>query len=317
MTTPQTNNPLDHARSAGGSSGGSAAAVAAGFGPLSVGTDTGGSIRVPASLCGVVGLKPTYGLVGRRGLKYLSWSLDHIGPLARTVEDVALAMNELAGHDPADPASTPFRSSDFTADLGRGIDGVVVGVPADHFFDRCAPDVADATMAAVDDLARLGARLRTVELPHAESMVGVGNEITAVESGESGREVLAENARLVGDEVRCKFEAGTLRSATTYLHALRAREVIRSAWRDAMCDVDVVVTPTTPIRAPARDLAGWKGESVSATLIRNTYCANVTGLPALTVPVRDGHRLPAGLQVIGHSLDDATVLRVGQAYRVG
>lgn len=317
-TTPRSCNPHDLQHSPGGSSGGSGAAVAAGFGPVSLGTDTGGSVRIPASLCGVVGFKPTAGVIGRSGMRFLSWSLDTIGPLARSVNDVAIMLAEIAGHDRRDRASLDVPRLDFAGELGRSPRGLTVGIPRDYFWDGCDPAVAAAGLAATERLGELGMTVRPIDVPYADQVVGIGNEIVSGESGESVREAVTVGADLIGEFERSSCESGALHSGVTYLHALRAREVIKAAWRDALAPVDLVAMPTTPITAPRRGESrvrrGDREESVGATLIRNTYCANIAGLPALSIPVGFQDGLPIGLQLVGKPLQDARVLAVGHAY---
>ena len=318
--TPTTRNPWDVRRIPGGSSGGSAAALAAGTCMVGVGTDTGGSIRIPAALCGTVGLKPTYGRSSKRGIAPLSWSLDHVGPLARNVRDCALVLNAIAGADPLDPSTLHAPVPDHTAGLDGGIAGLRVGVPVNHFFDHVSDDVAAAVRGAASVLERLGARLQEVTIPHADAMMAAGWAIILPEASAYHQEALRERGDLYAPDVRLFLEAGELVLATDYLRALRVRTLIQQGWAEMFADIDVLIAPTVPLAAPVVGTAmiPWPGgvtEDITQALVRLTLPANLTGLPSLSLAVGfDAGGLPLGMQVIGRPLDEATVLRVGQAY---
>lgn len=320
LTTPQTNNAWDQARVAGGSSGGSAVAVAAGTATFALGTDTGGSIRVPASLNGVVGLKPTYGLVSRHGVTSLSWSLDHVGPITRTVEDASLVLAELAGYDPRDPASVPAPGSGHRPESGTDLSGLRVGVPRNYYFERVDPEVEAAVRGAVARLAELGARLVDVEIPMAEHVQAVQWGLMVPEATAYHERGLRSTPDLYADDVRALLEAGELMSAGDYLRAQRARTLMREAWAGLLDGVDVIAAPTVPMTAaPAgQTTVTWQDgtvESVSDAYVRLSAPANITGVPALTVPVgQDSAGLPIGMQLLGHPFAEDTVLRTGHAY---
>jgi aspartyl-tRNA(Asn)/glutamyl-tRNA(Gln) amidotransferase subunit A len=319
VTTHPTRNPWDLGRTPGGSSGGSAAAVAAMMGPASMGTDTGGSVRIPAAACGGVGLKPTYGLVGCTGLRPLSWSFDHPGPLTRTVTDAALLLNAVAGHDPADPASLDVPTPDYTAELDRGVAGLTVGLPTDYFFDGCDPEVSRAVLDAVGTLTALGARVREVTIPMKEEIVAVSRTIIGAESAAAELTVLRERGHLYGDGVRLSLESGALISAADYITALRARERMRREWHAMFATIDVLVAPTLPTAPPRygeEEVTLADGSTVAALPVfaGPNYPADAVGLPALQVPVGVGAAgLPIGMQIIGRPLAEPTVLRVGRA----
>ncbi|MFG6301853.1 MULTISPECIES: Asp-tRNA(Asn)/Glu-tRNA(Gln) amidotransferase GatCAB subunit A [Streptomyces] len=324
LTTPQTRNARDRGRVAGGSSGGSAVAVAAGAATFALGTDTGGSIRVPAALNGVVGLKPTYGLVPRHGVTSLSWSLDHIGPITRTVEDAATVLAVLVGHDPRDPASRPAPAPDRRpATDPDDLSGLRVGVPTTYYFDHVDPEVADAVRRAVDRLALRGARLVDVEIPMARYVQAVQWGLMVPEATAYHERTLRTAAGLYEDDVRVLLEAGELMSAGDHLRAQRARTLMRREWARMLRQVDVVVAPTVPLTAvPAGQTSvSWPDgtvESVSDAYVRLSAPANITGVPALTVPAgTDRAGLPIGLQVLGRPFDEATVVRVGLAHERG
>lgn len=319
-TTPTTRNPWNTAMTAGGSSGGTAAALAAGLIFAGMGTDTGGSIRIPAAVCGTVGLKPTYGRVPRRGLTSLSWSLDHAGPLARTAEDVAIMLNHVAGYDRADPASVDVPVPDYTAALSGDIKGLRIGVPTNYFTDNVNTEVAARAADAVAQLVELGAVVREVVIPMADAILATEWGLLVPEASAYHQQMLRERGHLYTDEVRTFLEAGELVLATDYIKAQRVRTLIRAAFRDLYDEIDVLVAPTvTSPGLPLDDLeVTWPDgstEGATITYVRLSAPGNVTGLPALAMPsgfTKDG--LPTGIQIIGRPFDEATVLNVGHAY---
>ena len=318
LTTPQTNNAWDHSRVAGGSSGGSAVAVAAGGATFAMGTDTGGSIRVPAALNGVVGLKPTYGLVPRTGVTSLSWSLDHVGPLTRTVQDVALVLSATAGHDPRDPASVSGPVLDRSP--GGDLRGLKVGVPRNHYFDRVTSEVEESVRGAIERLAELGAELVDVEIPMARYIQAVQWGLMVPEATAYHERSLRATPDLYAADVRILLEAGELTSAGDYLRAQRARTMMRDAWARMFDGIDVLAAPTVPMTAAeagqeAVEWADGTTEAVSDSYVRLCAPANITGVPALTLPVgHDRAGLPVGMQLMARPFHDATVLRVGRVY---
>lgn len=319
VITPTTRNPWNLDRIPGGSSGGSAAAVAARMCQGAIGTDTAGSVRIPASVCGTVGLKPTYGRVSRRGVAPLSWSLDHVGVLARTVRDVALLMDAIAGYDRADPATCEVPVPDHGAELAAGVEGLVLGVPRNYFWERIDPEVEAAVRAAIQQLESLGARLRDVELPYAELYMGAEFGMLFPEASAYHQETLRSQGCLYEADVRVLLEAGELMPATDYIKALRARTLIQRGWRDMFTGLDAVVAPTLPaVAAKVGELAfTWPGggqERVSDSYVRTSAPANLTGLPALSVPCGfSAAGLPIGFQIIGRPFDEPRVLRIGAA----
>ncbi|OON80677.1 amidase [Streptomyces tsukubensis] len=319
-TTPQTRNPWDTGRTPGGSSGGSAAAVASGAATFALGTDTGGSIRIPAALTGIVGLKPTYGLVPRRGVASLSWSLDHVGPLTRTVRDAALVLDALAGYDPSDNASIDHPREEYGRLLGRDLKGLRVGVPVNYYFDRVQPDVENTVRAAIDALTGLGAVPVPVEIPMAEYVRAVHWGLMVPEATAYHQDSLRTSPELYTDDVRILLEAGEFVPATDYIRAQRARTLMRQSWQELFERVDVVAAPTVtstaaPAHLPNLLWADGSEEGVSDSYVRLSAPANLTGLPSLSVPVGfDGDGLPIGMQVIGGPLDEARLIQVGHAY---
>ena len=316
--TPQTKNPWDLARIAGGSSGGSAVAVATGLSPFALGTDTAGSIRIPASCCGVVGLKPTYGRVSTFGVTPLSWSLDHVGPLARSVADCATILSVLAGYDSNDPHSVDVPGGDYLTDLFAGVAELRVGVPENYFFDDCAANVVDSVMELARELQRRGARLVPFHAPNTSSYGASEFTIVMAEASTYHREELERSADKYGEHTREMLKAGLKIPAVEYVGALKNREVIRTSWLKDFGEVDVVLAPTLPHAAPlvSQSTFTWPSgheEDVDSTLTRLNLPLNLVGFPSLSLRVGfDGH-LPLGVQVIAAPFDEATALRVGHA----
>ena len=319
--SPPAANPWDTARLPGGSSGGSGAAVAAGVVPMALGSDTGGSIRIPASVCGIAGLKPTFGRVSRAGVETLAWSLDHIGPLAATVEDCAATLQVLAGHDPADPPTEPSPTPDYSKKLYRGVDGLRLGIMATPPFSPMQADVEQAFRDAVEHLEELGASVAPLDIPDLAFTLAAEFAIVGPEAAAYHRRLLRESPELIAPGIRELFAIGTIMPSAHYLKGLGARRIIRDALRRAFNEdrLDAVITPTLPATAALADqemfdYAGME-EDVTSSYVRTTAPFNLSGQPALTVPCgfdRDG--LPIGLQIAGRPFDEVTVLRIGAAY---
>ncbi|MEV7806949.1 amidase [Microbispora sp. NPDC088329] len=320
LITPQTSNAVDHGRIAGGSSGGSAVAVAAGAAMFALGTDTGGSIRVPAALNGVVGLKPTYGLVPRHGVTSLSWSLDHVGPITRTVEDAALVLPALVRHDPCDPAGLRAPATSYEPHADPDLNGLRVGVPRNYYFDRVDPEVEAAVRRAIEQLRSLGAEPVEVEIPMTRYIQAIQWGLMVPEAASYHERTLRSAAELYGPDVRVLLEAGELVLAGDYLRAQRARTLMREAWMRMFDQVDVIAAPTVPATAAhvGQDAVTWPDgvtESLADCYVRLCAPANIAGIPALTLPVgRDQGGMPIGMQLMGRPLDETTVLHVGHAY---
>ena len=319
--SPPTTNPWDIGRIPGGSSGGSGAAVATGVVPMALGSDTGGSIRIPASVCGIAGIKPTFGRVSRAGVESLAWSLDHIGPLAATVADCAVSLQILAGHDPADPATSRRPVPDFAASLERGVDGLRIGVLEGYPFAPLQEGVATAFGEAVDVFRNLGAEIAGVHIPELRSTLGAEFAIVGPEAAAYHRRLLQENPELITPGIRELLASGALAPSSHYLAGLRARVVIRNALREAFHErrLDVVVSPTLPSTAALLDQeefeVGEQMEDVTAAYVRTTAPFNLSGQPAMSIPCGyDRRGLPVGLQIAGRPFDEATVLQAGAAY---
>jgi aspartyl-tRNA(Asn)/glutamyl-tRNA(Gln) amidotransferase subunit A len=318
--TPPVRNPWDLSRVPSGSSGGSGAAVAAGLCAAALGSDTGGSIRMPAAACGTVGLKATFGRVSRDGVIPHSWSLDHAGPLTRTVTDSAHLMQVLSGYDPVDPACQDQPVPSFAKALSRPIKGMKIGVCRNHFFDNLQEDVESGVEQAIADLATAGASIVDLRIPLLEYGLGA---IFAIELSSStayhDQSLRAGRVAQFTPDVRTLVEIGRLVTGPDYLKAEQYRSALMDEYRKVFEQVDVVVGPTTPITAWKSGewtvQVGGKPESVLAASWRFTYPYNLTGLPALSLPCGFDHDgLPIGLQIAGRPFDEATVLRVGYAY---
>lgn len=308
---------LDHIPS--GSSGGSGAAIAAGLCFAATGSDTGGSIRAPAAANGIAGIKPTYGRVSKAGVAVLSWSLDHAGPMARTVRDLAILLNIMAGLDPLDPHTKDVAVPDYTASLTGDIRGIRLGIPTDYFSDDVQPQVADAVARAVEVLQSEGATLVPVEISDLDGVLECMLAIAMSEAATYHGSSLRKTPGLFGDETRLLLEAGEMIPATTYIDAQRGRAAIKQAFNRALRDVDVLVTPTQPSTALkiGQKVSKIKSREESVFGVSARFCApfNISGLPAASVPCGlSSEDLPIGLQIVGKAFDEATVLKVADAY---
>ena len=306
-------NPWDVGRIAGGSSGGSAAAVAAGLACAAVGTDTAGSIREPAALCGCVGLKPTFGRVSSRGVIPLSWSLDHVGPLAATVEDAAIVLQAIAGYDAADITSADVPVKDFVSALREGAKSLRVGVPRTHFFEDLDLEVEAAMEHALRGIATMVADVREVQLG-----VPTDRTLQAAESYAHHAEHVAKSPELYQPETLRRIWSGEKVSAGEYIQRRRELDEARREIGRIFREVDVLLTPTTPMPAPA--IADLRADPdalrpAELRLLRNTRPFNVWGLPAISVPcgfTQNG--LPIGLQIAGPHWREDSVLQLAHAY---
>ncbi|MBI4628939.1 MAG: amidase [Candidatus Rokubacteria bacterium] len=308
---PFARNPWNLGHMPGGSSSGSGAALAAGLAAGSLGSDTGGSIRGPAAFCGIVGLKPTYGRSSRAGVVTLSWTLDHTGPMARTVEDCAYLLQALAGRDPADPASSRAPVDDYRATLRDGVRGLRIGVPREYFFEGVDPEVGRAFEDAMAALRGLGATVEDVEIPHIWDAWAF-MAIMLVEAFAYHERDLRERPELYGEVLREKMLAGALITGAEYVQAQRLRARLRAAMAGVLARVDLLATPTTPKPAPAFAVVHDPGFPFPRS---NMAPFNMTGLPALALPCGfAASGLPLSLQLAGRPFDEATVLRAGFAY---
>lgn len=334
-------NPWDHSRAPGGSSGGSAASVAAGLAVAALGSDTGGSIRQPAAFCGCVGLKPTYGRVSRYGLVAFASSLDQIGPVARTVEDAAILLHAIAGHDPADCTSVGEPVPDYAATLAGGVKGLRLGVPKEYFIPGMDPDVQRAVRAAIDHLAQEGAEISEITLPHTEYAIASYYIIAPAEASSNlarfdgiryghrakdPTDVIDCYGRTrqegFGREVKRRILLGTYALSSGYydafyLRAQKVRTLIRRDFDAAFAACDAILTPTVP--APAFRLGEKLDDPISMYLADVfTIAINMAGICGVSVPCgfsgQGPGRLPVGLQIIGPSFGEPTILRVAHHY---
>ncbi|MDE2994231.1 MAG: amidase, partial [Chloroflexota bacterium] len=314
-------NPWQPDHVTGGSSGGSAAAVAAGATGFSLGTDTGGSVRLPAALCGIVGLKPTYGRVSRAGLLPLAWSLDHVGPMTRTVADAALVLEAVAGPDPADATSSRTPVPVYAAELEDSLDGLRLGMPEGDGWDEVGPEVRDLVQAAVSTLHSLGPRVEPVSLPALDDFGPVFDPIIRAEATTVHLKWLRSRPQDYGDDVRERLELGMALPATAYLTAQRARTVISERMRAVWERVDLLALPAVPVPAPRIDetmvrvQSGAPPTDVRRVLTRLTNPFNLLGLPAISVPCGlTSQGLPAGLQLVGPPFAEQRLLQAAHAY---
>jgi len=314
-------NPWKLGHCSGGSSSGSAAAVAAGFALGALGSDTGGSIRLPAACCGVVGLKPTYGRVSRAGAMPLSWSLDHLGPLTRTVADAARLLGIVAGYDPHDATSSRRGVPFYERMLASSVDGLRVGVPENYYFDGVATEMDAGVRAAARVLEGAGIRVMPVRVPDPRPLADVCNVISRSESAAIHARVARERPHELQPAVRARIEVGFHISAHDYLQALRLRaRFTREFIADVFAEVDALLAPVIPEPAPelATVKAGPADEVVArmGRFSRLTRPFNGLGLPALALPCgRSADGRPLALQIVGRAFDETTVLRLGHAYQ--
>jgi len=312
-------NPWNPALIAGGSSGGSGSAVASGECTLTMGTDTGGSVRIPGALCGLVGFKPTYGLLSRYGLTALAWSQDHPGPMTRTVEDCALLMNAVAGYDPNDPTSVNLPVLEYTKALTVDIRGLRVGVVKEFFEVPIESQVKESVWRAIEKLKELGTVVSEVSWPIYHYHMAIASIIQMAEATAYHSKLIRENASKIYPPVRIRLEAGIFISATDYIQAQRARTLFYRQSLDLLKKVDLLVGPTLPVTAfpigTTEVKVGNQNVNVISLLTQYTRPFNLNGFPAITVPCGfsdDG--LPIGLQLVGRPFDEETVLRAAHAY---
>jgi aspartyl-tRNA(Asn)/glutamyl-tRNA(Gln) amidotransferase subunit A len=309
---------LDHIT--GGSSSGSGSAVAARLTFAALGSDTGGSIRMPAHFCGVTGLKTTVGRISRAGAMPLSQSLDTVGPLARTVEDCAVLLGLMAGADPADPTASTLPVPDYAAATTEPMKGLTIGVPGAFYVDDLDAEVASALDATIATFKREGATIIKVDLPDQRQLTGASQLVLAVEAAAFHKRWMIERAQDYGPQVLMRLQNGLAIPAVTYLEALRWRGSALAAHRAAVTGTDAVIAPVSPVPAPtiAESDVGSSpdAEAVIQRLTRFTRPINYLGLPSLSIPsgfTRSG--LPVGMQLIGRSFDETTLLRIGAAFQ--
>jgi len=314
-------NPWDAEtpRMPGGSSSGSGVAVAAGLAPAGMGSDTGGSIRIPAACCGTVGLKPTYGRVSRAGVLPLSWSLDHAGPLTRSAADAAAILSATAGYDSADPSSSVLPVPNYVAGLAAPVKGLRIGLVR-GYVEQADPEVQAAIAAAATVLEGLGCSLREAAIPTARYAVGASVAVLAPEAMAYHEPLLRRRAREYAPDVRQRLVVGRFLTATDYVKGQRTRTLMRDDVNAVLGSVDCLLAPTLPIPAPpvtATEVRiGGRRETPRSALTMFTRLFNLTGHPVVAVPCGfSPEGLPLSLQLVGRPFDEVTILRLAQAYQ--
>jgi aspartyl-tRNA(Asn)/glutamyl-tRNA(Gln) amidotransferase subunit A len=313
-----THNPWDLSRIPGGSSGGSGAAIAAGLAAGTLGTDTGGSIRIPAALCGCVGLKPTFGRVSKAGVAVMSFQLDHTGPIVRTVEDAAILLQAIAGYDPADFATVPVPVPDYRAGLAGGLRGLKIGVPRELSFGLLDDEVRAAVEVAIGDLRKLGADIRDVDAGVTREQIGEAWQLVNAEGQEYHGPNFTARPQDFGADLRQVLSA-PLPDAVGIARSYRSSYEIKERFRLLLEEIDLLVSPTTLRTASVigEELVAVGSAKVStgAAFASNTMPFNVAGLPTLALPCGfDATGLPISFQLAGRPFDEVTVLRAGHAY---
>ena len=312
-------NPWDPSRITGGSSGGSGSAVSAGQCMAALGSDTGGSVRIPSGLCGIVGMKPTFGMVSRYGVHPLSWSLDTVGPMTRTVLDSAIVLDVLAGFDPRDPSSVDFAAEDMTARIEEGVRGLRIGIPDEFFYDVIDQEVAAAICEASGVLTELGAVVERCSIPALDHCLGISGTILVTEAAETLYAHLRERPEDIGADVRARLYLGAMTPAVDYIKAQRARAAYNDQIRGAMEVYDLLLAPTAAIGAPRIDQefveVGGRTENALSLMSRLTRPFNLTGQPTISVPCGfTSEGMPIGMQLAGRMWEDAVVLRAAHAF---
>ncbi len=290
----------------------------AGMLPAATGTDTGGSIRIPAAICGVVGIKPTYGRISLRGIIPLSSSLDHPGPMARSVEDCAILLGAMSGYDPGDSKSIDSPIPDYRRGLNDPVNGLTAGVPRE-FFSKLQPGVRAAVETAITTLEDLGIAIRDVDVPTIEEAWSISSKILGVEAAAYHHKWMNERPEEYDPQVLQRLQSGATVSAVDYILAQQLRDDFSQRYRDSLQGVDVLVSPTEPITATVigEDTVLVEGDTEPTLnqLVSLTRPHNLTGMPSMSVPCGfDEQGLPTGLQIAGKHFDEATVLRVAYAY---
>lgn len=314
-------NPWDLSASCGGSSSGSAAALAAGFVPLTLGTDTGGSIRIPSALCGVVGLKPTYGLVSRKGVLPLAWSMDHVGPMARQVDDIALALSAMTLKAPGDMSGSRRAPTDHK-DIPHGdFRKLVIGLPTAYFYEGLREDIQQGVLTAVDHLKSMGAQIREIAIPEIAAADRAAFTILFSEAAACLEIHARKRPQDVSETVMDNVRLGMTIPATRYIQALRVRSQAIDAMERLFAEIDLMVVPATmvdahPIAAEEVSVGGGRTVDVRTAMTRCTRVFNLTGNPVLCLPCGlSGRQLPVGMQMVGAPFQEKRLLEIGAAYQ--
>ncbi len=311
-------NPWDLERIPGGSSGGSGAAVAADMTIASLGTDTGGSIRMPSAVCGIVGLKPTHGRVSKYGCFPLSWTLDHIGPMTKTVEDAAILLREIAGFDANDPTTVNVPIVDYSSFLTGNIKGKVIGIEEDYFFNEVDLNVKKLVNEGIKQLESLGAKVEIVKIPSLKYVLYSEFITSLSESSKIHQENLRIRPKDFGTDVEMFLKVGFIPSAVDYLQAQQIRRKLMKEFEEVFRKVDVLITPSTPVVAPKIGdetvVIGGQVRSLLDSIMKYTIPGNVTGLPSISVPCGFSSGLPVGMQIIGPAFKEETILNFAYAF---
>lgn len=312
-------NPYNVSKISGGSSSGSGASVAASLCFAAIGTDTGGSIRIPSSCCGIVGMKPTFGSVSKYGVFPLSWTLDHVGPVTRTVQDNAVLLNALSGYDERDPYSIKANDEDFTRLLHQGIKGSVIGIPSSFYFENLDSEVEKQVRQAVEVFKGLGAEIRLIEIPQMRQ-ISIAHEITIKSEAYAVHEELLRNhPQQYDEEVKARLLTGLTTKAYEYVQAQQMKQLAIKEFNNVLKEVEIILTPVLPILPPdigqrEVNIHGYR-EHVQAALTRFTRPANLIGFPSLSIPCGfSTSGLPIGLQLIGRPYDEANLYRFAYAF---
>lgn len=309
-------NPWNLSKIPGGSSGGTGAAVSAGMTPVSLGTDTAGSIRIPSSACGIVGLKPTHGLVPKYGCFPLAWTLDHIGPMTKTVEDAAIVLQAIAGFDSRDPVSKQIEAIDYLAGIDEPLAGKVIGIEEAYFFKDIDAPIEAMIRDLLKELEANGATVKKVKIPALRYSEYVELATSLSEASAIHYEQLKKDPQHYGEDIRMLFELGLLFDSVDYLQAQQLRSELKAEFTKIFEEVDVLIAPTLPslpndIGSDVVMING-KEEDVLNNTIRMTGPSNLTGLPALSLPIGLIDGLPVGMQIIGNAFDEATIFNIAK-----
>ena len=312
-------NPWDTKKITGGSSSGSAAAVSAGLCMGSLGTDTGGSIRIPAALCGIVGLKPTFGKVSRKGVFPLSNSLDTVGPMTRTVQDSQIILSAISGHDPQDRHSAKFEETDIQVAQPVKLEDLKIAVPTDYFFDHISDSVNTAFNEVINVLQSLGIKTNNVNMPILNHSLAISSTILMAEAANIHGENLKKHGNLIGPDVLLRLKQGSMILASDYLQAQRARQKFNLEMKSLFDDYDLILSPTVAVTAPdlSQELVSINGKShaTGALMPRLTRPQNITGLPTISIPCGfDEHNMPIGFQLTTAAFQESRLIQVGAAY---
>ncbi|WP_233522963.1 amidase [Peribacillus saganii] len=312
-------NPYNLSKMTGGSSSGSAAAVASGLCYGALGTDTGGSVRIPASVCGIVGMKPTFGRVSKYGLYPTSWTLDHIGPLTRSVKDNAILLNALSGYDSQDYYSIKTDQEDFTRLLGKGIKGSVIGIPSSFYFERVDSEVRNQVNHAIEVFKSLGAEIRPVDIPQLQEISLAHQMIVRCEAYAIHESTLTDTPELYDAEVKERLLSGLTPIALDYVKAIQMKQVAIHEFNQILEQVDIILIPTVPVLPPDIDqrevMVDGYPEHARSAMNRLNGPTNLNGFPSLQIPCGfSASGMPIGVQLIGKQLDEANLYRFGYAF---